>query len=90
MCLLFTSFFARVVLADERIVQLTVPNCSSWNSSARIGAILKKINGVKKHKNEGHDLLIITFDDDKTTVNIIVNELKKEKFSVNGDPVYLK
>jgi hypothetical protein len=45
---------------------------------------------VKKHKNEGHDLLIITFDDEKTTVNIIVNELKKEKFNVNGDPVYLK
>ena len=90
MCLLFTAFFTKVVLAEERIVQLTVPNCSSWNSSARIGAILKKIEGVKKHKNEGHDLLIITFNDEKTTINIIVNELKKGKFIVNGDPVYLK
>ncbi len=51
---------------------------------------MKKINGVKKHENKGHDLLIITFDDEMTTLNIIIGELKKGKFDVNGDPVYLK
>jgi hypothetical protein len=45
---------------------------------------------VKKHVNKGHDLLIITFDDEKTTLNIIIDELKKGKFTVSGDPVYLK
>jgi hypothetical protein len=45
---------------------------------------------VKKHENKGHDLLIITFDDEKTTLNIIINELKKGKFNVSSDPVYLK
>ncbi len=29
MCLLITALFTKVVPAEERIVQLTVPNCSS-------------------------------------------------------------
>jgi hypothetical protein len=45
---------------------------------------------VKKYKNDSRDLLIITFDDEKTTVGIIVQELKKDNFTVNGNPVYLK
>jgi hypothetical protein len=45
---------------------------------------------VKKHENKGHDLLIITFDDENTTLNMIVNELKKGEFVVNGEPIYLK
>jgi hypothetical protein len=45
---------------------------------------------VKKHQSKGKDLLIVTFDDEMTTLNIIVDELKKGKFNVNGDPVYLK
>jgi hypothetical protein len=45
---------------------------------------------VKKHENKGHDLLIITYDEEKTTLNIILDELKKGKFSPTGDPVYIK
>jgi hypothetical protein len=45
---------------------------------------------VKKYENKEHDLLIITFDDEKTTLNIIIDELKKGKFTASGDPVYLK
>ena len=82
--------FTGVAPAEERIVQLSVPNCSSWNSNARIGAILKKIDGVKKYKSESRDLLIITFDDEKTTIGIIINELKKDNFTLSGNPVYLK
>jgi hypothetical protein len=33
---------------------------------------------------------MITFDDKKTNVNIIINELRKGGFTVNGEPVYLK
>jgi len=88
--IVFLSVFISIALAEERIVQLTIPGCSAWNSNARIGSILKKIDGVKKHENKGHDLLIITFDDEKTTLNIILDELKKGKFSPTGDPVYIK
>ena len=88
--LILLAAFCGVALGGESIVQLTVPGCSAWNSNARIGSILKKVDGVKKHENKGHDLLIITFDDEKTTLNMIVDELKKGKFVVNGEPVYLK
>jgi hypothetical protein len=45
---------------------------------------------VTKHENKGRDLLLITFDDEKTTLNIIIDELKKGKFIATGDPVYIK
>jgi hypothetical protein len=45
---------------------------------------------VNKYENKGQDLLIITFDDEKTTLKEIIDELKKGKFTVNGEPVYLK
>ena len=82
--------FCGAAMAKERIVQLNVPGCSAWNTKARISSILKKVDGVKKHENNGQDLLIITFDDEKTALNMIVDELKKGKFVVNGEPVYLK
>lgn len=90
LAVIFLISFSGLASAAERIVQLTIPGCSSWNSNARIGSILKKIEGVKKHENKGHDLLIITFDDEKTTLNIIIDELRKGKFSLTGDPVYIK
>ena len=81
--------FGGVALANERIVQLTVPGCSAWNSKGRISSILKKIDGVKNHENKANNLLIITFDDKKTTLKIIINELKEGHFIVNGEPVYM-
>ena len=90
LAVIFLVSFSGLALAAQRIVQLTIPGCSSWNSNSRIGSILKKINGVKKHENKEHDLLIITFDDEKTTLNIIIDELRKGKFSLTGDPVYIK
>jgi len=45
---------------------------------------------VTKYENKGHDLLIVNFDDEKTTLNMIINELKKGKFIINGEPIYLK
>ena len=86
----FLISFSGLALAAERIVQLTIPGCSSWGSNSRIGSILKKIDGVTKHENQGHDLLIITFDDEKTTLNIIIDELSKGQFSSASDPVYIK
>ena len=90
LAVIFLVSFSGQVCAAQRIVQLTIPGCSSWNSNARIGSILKKIDGVTKHENKEHDLLIITFDDEKTTLNIIIDELKKGKFNPTGDPVYIK
>jgi len=32
----------------------------------------------------------VTFDDEKTTLGIIQDELKKGKFEMTEDPIYLK
>ena len=90
LALILLAASSGIALAGENIVELTVPGCSAWNTKARISSILKKVDGVKKHENKEHDLLIITFDDEKTTLKIIIDELKKGHFIVNGEPVYIK
>jgi hypothetical protein len=45
---------------------------------------------VKKQESKGHDILVVTFDDEKTTLNVIIDELKKGKFAVTGEPIYIK
>ena len=51
---------------------------------------MKKIDGVIKHETKDHDLLIITFDDKKTNLKVIIAELKKGNLIVKDKPVYLK
>ncbi len=79
-----------MAFAEERVVQLNLSGCADCNATARIEKILKKTKGVKKHINKGHGLLIITFDDEITTLNIIVNELKRGKLFVEGEVIFLK
>jgi hypothetical protein len=86
----FVIALSSVTFAAEKVVQLNVPGCRPCGAAARINAIMKKINGVTKHENKDHDLLIVTFDDEKTALNMIIDELKKGTFVVNGEPVYLK
>ena len=86
----FIIALSGVAFATERVVQMEIPGCRPCGAASRISAIMKKIDGVKKHENREHDLLVITFDDEKTTLGLIINELKKGKFTVNGEPIYLK
>lgn len=78
------------VPAKERIVQLNLSGCADCNAAGRIERILKKTQGVTKHINKGHGLLIITFDDEITTLNIIIDELKRGKLFVEGEAIFLK
>lgn len=86
----FAIALSTAALAAEKVVQLTVPGCRPCGAASRIDKIMKKIDGVEKHENRGQDLLVITFDDEKTNLGMIVNELKKGKFMITGEPVYLK
>jgi len=76
--------------AEERVVQLNLSGCADCNATARIEKILKQTKGVKRHVNKGHGMLIITFNDEITTLNIIINELKRGKLFVEGDVIFLK
>lgn len=88
--LIFAVTITGTAFAAEKVVQLNTPGCRPCGATARIEKILKKIDGVKKHENKDHDLLIITFDDEKTSLQAIINELKKGDFTVKGEPIYLK
>lgn len=83
-------FIPSLAFAENRIVQLNLSGCADCNATTRIDKILKKTKGVVKHVNKGHGLLIVTFDDEITTLNVIINELKRGKLFVEGEPVFLK
>jgi hypothetical protein len=89
--LLFICFTVPfTVFAGERVVQLNLAGCADCNATVRIEKILKKTKGVKKYLNKGHGLLIITFDDEITTLNIIVDQLKRGKLFVEGEAIFLQ
>lgn len=88
--LFFIITLNNFALAAEKTVQLNVPGCRPCGVTERIDAIMKRIDGIKKYENRDHDLLIITFDDQKTSVEKIINELEKEEFAVKDKPIYLK
>lgn len=91
LAVIFLFSFSGLVCATERIVQLTIPGCSSCGGTfGMVGSILKKSNGIKQYEYKGNDLVNITFDDERTTLNIILDELKKGEIKLTGDPVYIK
>jgi len=48
------------------------------------------MKGVKKFDFEKKDFVIITFDDEMTTLEIIIHELDKQGNKIKDKPVYLK
>ena len=47
-------------------------------------------DGVVKHEMPGENVVAITFDDEKTSVEKIIAALKKGELTVNGKPVLIK
>jgi len=88
--LFFFIAFSNIAFAAEKVVQLDVPGCRPCGAAKRIDTIIKKVDGVIKHETKEHDLLIITFDDKKTNLKLILDKLKKEHLLVKGKPVILK
>ncbi len=55
-----------------------------------MGSILRSTDGVTKFEMPREGVVVITFDDGKTTTAKIVKALEKGRFTVNGKPVYVK
>jgi len=55
-----------------------------------MGSILRATDGVSKFEMPREGVVVITFDDRKTTVAKIVKAIEKGRFSVQGKPVYVK
>ncbi|MEI7636564.1 MAG: hypothetical protein WCJ37_04610 [Syntrophus sp. (in: bacteria)] len=55
-----------------------------------MGSILRSTDGVTKFEMPKEGVVVITFDDRKTTTAKIVQALGKGRFTVMGKPVYVK
>jgi len=86
---IFAAFLS-VAVAEERIVQLTVPGCVACGASHRIGVILKETKGVTNYQFGDKNLLTVTFDDKITALDTIISRLEKGGHKINGKPVYVK
>lgn len=87
---IFVIALSSIAFAAEKVVQLNVPGCRPCGAAERINSAMKNIDGVIKHETKDHDFLIITFDNKKTNLKVIIDELKKEQLIVKGKPTYLK
>jgi len=56
---------------------------------ARIGSILKPIAGVTKFETPRQNTLVVTYDDEKTTLGKIIQTLSKGGLPPAGEPVLL-
>ena len=84
------TLLANTAIATQRTVQMTVPGCFHCGASKKLAAVLKKIDGVENHQIRHPNIVIVTFDDEKTTLKTIVQKLEEGTFPPDGKPVYLK
>ena len=54
-----------------------------------MGSILRAMDGVSKFEMPKEGVVVIIFDDRKTTAAKIVKALEKGRFTVKGKPVYV-
>jgi hypothetical protein len=54
-----------------------------------MGSILRNTDGVSKFAMPREGVVVVTFDDQKTTVSKIVKAFAAGSFTVKGDPVYV-
>jgi hypothetical protein len=79
----------QMAFAAEKTVQLTIPGCNTWGLRARIGSILTPMDGISKFDTTQDNKLVVTYDDEKTTMAKIRQALKKGGLIPTGKPVYL-
>ncbi len=48
------------------------------------------MDGVQKHQTRRPNILVVSFDDEKTNADAIIKALRAGNFFVQGRPVYLK
>ena len=90
--LLLFVFAANQAIAKEKTVILNVPACSSWPAVVqRIGSILTSTDGVVNVAiNRRNATARVTFDDTKTDVKQIVENLEQGGYPVTGEPQFVE
>ena len=85
---IFTSY--QPLLAAEKIVKLTVPGCVWEKTAARVGSILKAIDGVSNIDTDPKNhTATATFDNEKTNLETMKKSLADGGFTIEGKPLFL-
>ena len=88
---LFIIISYQSLLASEKTVVLTVPGCVWAKTAARVGSILKSIDGVSNVDTDpANHTTTVTFDNEKTNLETIKKALADGGFPVKGDPKIIK
>ena len=90
--LLLLVFSANQAIAKGKTVILNVPACSSWPAVIqRIGSILQSTDGVLNVSIDRRNATArVTFDDTKTDVKQIVENLEQAGYRVSGEPQFVE
>ena len=90
--LILLVFAANQAIAEEKTVILNIPACSSWPAVIqRIGSILTSTDGVLNVTiNRSDATARVIFDDTKTDVKQIVDNLEKAGYPVTGEPQFVE
>lgn len=80
----------QLVLAGQKAVKLKVPGCVWPGTAARVGSILKGVNGVADYETDTkNNTATVRFDDEKTDVAAIKKALADGGFPVEGEAQFL-
>ena len=90
--LLLFVFATNQAIAKGKTVILNVPACSSWPAVIqRISSILQSIDGVMNVAIDRKNTTArVTFDDTKTDVKQIVENLEKAGYPITGEPQFVE
>ena len=81
----------QLVLAGQKTVKLKVPGCVWPGTAARVGSILKGVDGVSNFETDTKNhTATVWFDDEKTDVSAIEKALADGGFPAEGEVQFLK
>lgn len=88
---IFILAASQLVLAGQKTVKLKVPGCVWPGTAARVGSILKGVDGVSNFETDTkNNTATVWFDDEKTDVSAIKKALADGGFPVEGEAQFLK
>ena len=88
---IFVIAASPLVFAGLKTVKLKVPGCVWPGTAARVGSILKDVEGVSNFETDTKNhTATVWFDDEKTDVSAIEKALADGGFPAEGEAQFLK
>ena len=88
---IFVITVSQLVFAVPKTVKLEVPGVVWPGTAARVGSILKAVEGVSNYETDTtNHTATVWFDHEKTDVSVIEKALADGGFPVKGEAQFLK